>query len=346
MARRKTAPSNEYINEHRELLDKQYQLRGEHLCKRAKSMADLEQYLKGMRGGLPWRNRQDWAIEEEAWKRVQSWNEPPERVFCHPDIIQKEPRLVAYYRHMACLSRKAVGQLLKDPKRWEEGAQLNAEDAAQLARLLNKCISRLVTVAERFQVLRIAALANFGAELNGAWRNLVGIRATNVVKRLLVSELLKSGYLEKTVLPEEFQVDSPGDLPDAEEHVWSKLKSVQCNNGCYIRFGSEPDIAILDLEEKYLGAIEIKGGLDPAGAQERYGAALKSFEKVRKENKNAVTILLMGSMTEQVAQQAGNSDLINYHWHLEEIVSGSGKKREEFINIVIHTLGRPPAPSR
>jgi len=54
-------------------------------------------------------------------------------------------------------------------------------------------------------------------------------------------------------------------------------------NGYRIFFGSEPDISILNPEEEeprdlLIGAIEVKCGLDPAGALERYGAAKKSFE--------------------------------------------------------------------
>lgn len=51
------------------------------------------------------------------------------------------------------------------------------------------------------------------------------------------------------------------------------------SNHTSILFSSEPDISLLNNQGTTIGVIEVKGGADPAGALERYGAAKKSFEE-------------------------------------------------------------------
>ena len=41
---------------------------------------------------------------------------------------------------------------------------------------------------------------------------------------------------------------------------------------------SEPDIPLINTDGSTIAVIEIKGGTDPAGALEQYGATKKSFE--------------------------------------------------------------------
>ncbi|MFQ5706913.1 MAG: XcyI family restriction endonuclease [bacterium] len=58
-----------------------------------------------------------------------------------------------------------------------------------------------------------------------------------------------------------------------------KQRVIRLTNDWRIIFSSEPDVAIRDNQQILQVAIEIKGSMDKAGAQTRYGEAKKSFGK-------------------------------------------------------------------
>ncbi|MDA8233460.1 MAG: hypothetical protein M0Z31_01370 [Clostridia bacterium] len=49
----------------------------------------------------------------------------------------------------------------------------------------------------------------------------------------------------------------------------NEIRSITTKNGSIIVFSSEPDIKLLNKEGEVLGGVEIKAGLDPAGALEK-----------------------------------------------------------------------------
>jgi hypothetical protein len=63
-------------------------------------------------------------------------------------------------------------------------------------------------------------------------------------------------------------------------------------DGRTLTMGSEPDIAVYK-DGKIQVAIEIKGGIDTAGALEWFGAALKSLNRAKQENPESVTVLVV-----------------------------------------------------
>jgi len=77
-------------------------------------------------------------------------------------------------------------------------------------------------------------------------------------------------------------------------------------------------------------AIEVKAGLDPAGAQERYGAAKKSFEKAFDENKSVQTIYLANAMTEAVRRSIARDRIVREHYDLDDILR-SDRGRAKFL---------------
>ena len=68
-------------------------------------------------------------------------------------------------------------------------------------------------------------------------------------------------------------------------------------------FADEPDVAIYQNDVPQV-AVEVKGGIDPAGVLERIGAALKSLQRTRQENPNSVTVLILQdvSMTQRAKE--------------------------------------------
>ncbi len=99
-------------------------------------------------------------------------------------------------------------------------------------------------------------------------------------------------------------------------------------------FSSEPDISIYDRNGVVKGDIEIKAGIDPGGALERLGAAMKSFENTRRDNPLCECFYLCGRVTEEVAKRVAGAANFGNMYTLNEIIYESNKQ-DEFINKII-----------
>lgn len=108
-------------------------------------------------------------------------------------------------------------------------------------------------------------------------------------------------------------------------------------------FASEPDISLLDQDGKTIAVIEVKGGADPAGALERYGAAKKSFEAARHISPSAETILVASCITAEVRARIEADSTITAYYNLTEMLDESGHTGAlaRFIAQVFTLLGLP-----
>ena len=100
-------------------------------------------------------------------------------------------------------------------------------------------------------------------------------------------------------------------------------------------FSDEPDIAIYK-NSIPLVAVEIKGGIDPAGVLERVGAALKSLRRTKQENPSSITILILQdvSLTERARKDLSiNLEIVTHLYSTSSILSDE-EKREEFFTIL------------
>ena len=66
-----------------------------------------------------------------------------------------------------------------------------------------------------------------------------------------------------------------------------------------LTYGSEPDI-LFEKNGEYVVTIEVKGGIDPAGALERLGAVQKSFEETPVQCHN---FLIAGVVTPEMKKR-------------------------------------------
>jgi len=99
-----------------------------------------------------------------------------------------------------------------------------------------------------------------------------------------------------------------------------------------VTFADEPDIAIYK-NDLIQSAVEIKGGIDPASALERVGAAIKSLRRARKENPQSITILILQEMlvTERAKADLKMNKQAVKHWiTVEEIIENESKREEIF----------------
>ena len=101
-----------------------------------------------------------------------------------------------------------------------------------------------------------------------------------------------------------------------------------------MRYSSEPDIEFSRAVEgarKVIATIEIKGGKDRAGALERLGAILKSFEETPPGCTNMLIAGVITSVMEERLIQAG----IVYRFLLDDLMHDS-EKWSDFLNEVFH----------
>lgn len=229
----------------------------------------------------------NWGVGEDAFNYI---NKSPNlhliQVFCHPRLIREHYTLVAYYRNIAALSQKAVKYLINiDVKKFETEQNtsrgLTESQALEIASLFNEHISLIIDSSIESitkEELQGILLASTGAQIDGSWRNAIGEEAEKVVHRLLIKET-KERNLIAALIPRigtAIELYTPEKIEEQLGNI-ERYRGVMLINHTSILFSSEPDISLLSNQGTTLGVIEVKGGVDSAGALERYGAAKKIF---------------------------------------------------------------------
>ncbi len=240
-------------------------------------------------------------------------------VFCHPSVIAGCPHLILYYRNVVGLTQKGVSKLAAGTGEFERGArtELSADRAVLIARALNGIMSNIITADVTFEGRDIVRnlIASLGITLDGSWRNKVGEKATKEVKLLFATYLKERKLLKK-----------------------AGKSSLALKEGIEVRFASDPDVAVYAPGKKLVAAIEIKGGIDDAGALERYGAARKSFDKARRANVRCHTIYLASCITKAVRDRIEQDGLVSEIQDLLEIQSNPKKARKFLDDLFNHVV--------
>src|SRR5205807_6267739 len=81
------------------------------------------------------------------------------------------------------------------------------------------------------------------------------------------------------------------------------LRRYELSDGIEMVFGSDPDVSFYRQDavgKAWVCVIEIKGGTDPAGAVERYGAATKSFQNALVSNNKCENFCLSALYTNEL----------------------------------------------
>lgn len=297
-------------------------------------MAELAKQL-----AVNWSARQALGISESAWRRITKGHIDPVLVFCHPEVIKATPPLIAYYRCLALLPQKGAQRLACSTLQFENGTRINVtqRQASKLAQVLNGLTSLLIESDPKWSLekARIAALLNLGSQVNGSWRNEIGAEGSRRVKELLVSHFAEAGLVVAAVRTDGSQVEPDSLTGAAEAPPIEVLRSFRTKRSYTFTFGSEPDISIHNADGLLISTIEVKYGLDPAGALERYGAAKKSFEQATRENRRVHNIYLASCLTPEVRRRIDEDRLVNEDFNLTEVL-GDAEKRREFIRRIEH----------
>jgi XcyI restriction endonuclease len=307
--------------------------------------------LSTTEGLYNWDHRANWGISEDAFTYIDKHpNLKLIQVFCHPKLLREYPTLLAYYRNIAALSQKSVKYLTTiSVARYESeknnGRSLGDPQIISLARLFNVHISLIIdssiqTFTE--QELEGLLLISTGAQIDGAWRNAIGEEAEKVVQRLLVKETVERDLLS-ALIPrngtgvEAYTTERIEDLLGNIGHY----RGIMLNNRTSILFSSEPDISLVGKQGITLGVIEVKGGNDPAGALECYGAAKKSFEATLRNTPNAKTFFVASCITSEVYSRIARDQTISDYFNLTEIISDDSTYNK-FTQQVFSLLGAIP----
>ena len=300
---------------------------------------DIKKLASVEGSNLNWDNHEDWEITSEAWEAVQDCNINPMIVFVHPVILQQYPIHLKYYRSISTVSQKTLIALSKvsSVKNIEQGkvksGTLSDDTAINLASVLNESLSRLVSLVPDLDEDKLQGMmyATAGTNIDGSWRNSIGAKGERVIRSIILKELLAHdevlSIIDKQNRTIEVKELKATEVLDAIESI----KSVNLINGYYMVFSSEPDISIYNDSDEIVCAIEIKAGTDPAGALERLGAMLKSFDNTLQEFPNATTILVASCTTDEVESRLGASTSVGLKYITSEITS-SEKNKRKFAN--------------
>ena len=278
---------------------------------------------------------EDCLISQSAWEHVGSLGLGPAQVFCHPDMLVEEPFTSLYYRGISGLSLKEVQEQARAVSTWEREPEtrarkprVSAEAARQVAGLYNSFISSIIenTTDWALENGYRNIIASMGISFDGSMRNKMGELPERRLRGLLLQYVVEAGLL---VDPEYTSTVDLPDNPAGGRYVLS--------DGIVMEFSSEPDVAFLR-SELLEATIEIKGGIDPAGALERLGAAEKSAQAAIEINTPCKNFLVAGVITPEMRRRLDQSRLFEKDFLLVELLSSETLQAEFFDEIFNHTL--------
>jgi hypothetical protein len=279
---------------------------------------------------LKWEPLTDLLIEKEVWEYIATRKEyDPKLVFCHPDVLLHNPTTSLYYRGLCGLSLKAVRDYFGAADSLEEGnsrARLEGQKALNMARTYNAFLCSIIknstdwTLDNGYRTI----VATLGITLDGVMRNKVGSIAEERVRTMVLEWLIDSNLLVEPPLTKE-QIYNP---PTNVFHLRKKI---------VMKFGSEPDIAFTR-GETLVSVIEIKGGIDPAGALERYGAATKSFQHSIRTSAHCKNFYLGAVFTPELQKRIGDDRIVEKTFNIIEILHKPKARARFFQEIFHHTL--------
>lgn len=326
----------------REALQIQYSLRSRFLARLLKEFRDLPDHTQQLNpAAYSWDELEAFGISPQAWAINTAKHIAPHLIFCHPRVIQDDPRLIAYYRSLAAIPQKAIAKLAFGTALLEkgQGRPLTDSRALQLASVLNRHISAIIEADPEFSSADIVPLffISVGTQLNGSWRNKIDKEGTRQVREFLIRGFLEQGQIRSLIRKDGMLLD-----PTAEWTV-DDVKGFVAANGYRVFFGSDPDISLLNPEgeeppDLLVGAIEVKCGLDPAGALERYGAAKKSFDEAFRRNKSVETIYLASCITETVERRIAEDRSVRKTFNLTKVFFDPEEKHRflDHIRWILH----------
>jgi len=275
-------------------------------------------YIENFSRELDW--NLDLSITDEAWEKIKTKNIEPRYVFCHPDILIYNPKTSLYYRGLCNLSLKSAKDYFGAVENLELGnkrARFNREKALKMAQTYNEFISFIIRNIDDWSIEdgSRSIIATLGISLDGTNRNKVGDLAEERLQDRFILWLSKKDLIDTKIDDSEYML----------------------KNHTSMKFAPEPDISFIR-DAILLAVVEIKGGIDPAGALERYGAAKKSFTAAIDKNSHCDTYYVSAVITDTLAERVEKDRLVNHLYNMVDILSDNIKEEKFFEELFHHSL--------
>lgn len=310
----------------------------------------VKKFVKVEGDKLDWSKRNEWNISEDAWDILQKSGIAPALVFVHPKVLKLNPSFLKFYRSVAMLPQKGLTTISKVTnldtieKGNVDSSRIKAENITKLTKAINEVLSAVVCFASELNEKKLEGMmyATAGTNIDGSWRNQIGAEGERLIRTIILNGLLNqneiTSFIDKANNTVEVDSDEAAKFIDDIDLV----KTINLINGYSVYFSSEPDVTMYNPKGDIVGVIEIKAGLDPAGALERLGAMFKSFENTLAEYPEAVTILVASCITKEVDNRLNASMVVRQKYITTDITANDRDKRK-FVNRlrVIMKLARP-----
>lgn len=299
----------------------------------------VKKFVKVEGDNLDWQKRSEWNISDEAWGILQGSGISPALVFVHPKVLKLNPSFLKFYRSIAMLPQKGLTTISKvsNIDAIERGkvdaSNIKSENITKLTKAINEVLSVVVAFASGLNEKKLEGMmyATAGTNIEGSWRNQIGAEGERVIRTLILNGLLKQKEVTSFIDKANNTVEADSEEANVLMNDIDLIKTINLINGYSVFFSSEPDITMYNPSGDIVGVIEIKAGLDPAGALERLGAMFKSFENTLAEYPNAVTILVASCITTEVDNRLNASMVVRQKYITTTITSNDSEKRK-FVN--------------
>jgi len=284
--------------------------------------------VKSVRHKLDWKEESDLMIDIEVWKYVvEDLRYDPKLVFCHPVVLMENPLTSFYYRGLSGLSIKAAKDYFGTIENLESGSsrtKLGIGKAKFMAQIYNTFVCSIIKNSTDWTLEdgKRTIIATLGITLDGVMRNKIGEIAEDRIKHLLVEWLADKDLLVR---------------PRVSKRSARIVNEYTLPQNVVMRFGSEPDVSFA-AGDSLVAVLEIKGGIDPAGALERYGAARKSFEHAMRVSPKCKNFYLGGVFTAELRRRMNNDRLVEKSFSIIDILQQSDCREAFFLELFHHTL--------
>jgi hypothetical protein len=265
----------------------------------------------------------------------------PLAVFCHPRVIEEQPRLIAHYRELAFLSRRGLALLAGD-----KACRLERDTKSD--RFDRSTVSRVVVAINDL----LCSLINLEAHLSPEWlprfsytaiqaahrrnrRCSVDFAARVAVRTILVNHLHKE--IVHVVHRDGWSQTYSEALHAAIIDQMAEIRVVRLRNGYHVLFASDPDVSLRDPDNLPLFAIEVHAGAVSAGALERLGAAMKSFDNDRDLNPQLKTVYVVRCITPELRKRVTENPPFDHTFGLAELLADDRTQRK-FANLIVRTV--------
>lgn len=309
---------------------------------------DTLNYLKIANDALTWDSYRDFGISDEVFNAVKGAAPFELSLYlCHPNILIAKPETLRYYRCISVFSQKGLKAIsgVSSADKIEGGRAATQNAAVALAKAINGNLSPIYRVAlPAPSKLRAMMHATAGITLDGGWKNAIGSEGERVIKSVIIRHGLINGELNSVTLTNGKSYPTQHITLEWIDHNAAKFRSATFTNGSVATFGSEPDVTLFDKNGQTVAGVEVKAGLDPAGALERLGAMLKSFDAIIHEAPKAERILVVACLTDEVEARLKATAALSRQYSLTDIITNRKSSEAKFANTIRGLLGLVVAP--